>query len=948
MLGPVQVWDGGRQFQLSRRQHRLLLGMLAIDANQVVSQERLIDLLWDERPPARARAVLQTRMSELRSTIQPFSEGPSECRLIASAGGYVLEIDRQMIDFHRFLGLVEEARASGSLERQRDLLRSALRLWHGEVLGGGLAGMSYQNLRRQIDAGRLTAAETLFETEIRLGQDASMADEVLALALQYPTREGLVRLALMALHRSGRSAEAVREYDRWRRWLADELGIDPSPVIQETFLSILRTDPSLADATVFTTTDDGGPSLAPSPQPGTGGFRITIARTLPPDIHDFAGRHAEVRQLRDLLCRGRGDVAVVALSGPGGVGKTALSVHVAHAIADEFPDGQLYVNLRAADGSAPISVMDVMGRFLRVLGIDGSTVPEAASDRTDLYRQLLADKRILLVLDNAASDEQVLPLIPASPGSAVIITSRGRLGAAIAADMIALGVLHQDEAVSLLRAIVGGARLLDDESTIRVLCEQCGRLPLALRIAGAKLRAKPHWTAQTLIDQLADERGRLDYLRYGHLDVRSNISLSYDELSSRAQRLLRYLGDYNTPEITNWVAAALLDRDLPTSESLLEQLVEMQVLEFAGHDPFVGPRYRMHDLVRLFAGERAGLDDGDQALGDARRRVYAAWLSLTNQAHVALFGDFYPNFADNIVEQSFEPDLRAKLVDRPLAWLETEQNNLAAMMRQLTTDDSDVTCWQLACGLSPLLEAARTFDDWLNVLESGVAAARRAGDGFGEAAVTYWLGRLWTGRVSIDDGWRFYDVAYRLFAVVGDPHAQAVAALDMAVVERFRGEADSALRLYREALPVLQRHGDLVRVAIGLRGIGQIYLDGADYPEADHWLLRALETYEKSGYRAGRAQGLFWLGMLRVKQGQLDEAEELLERALEICRAVGDRGGEAQTLRGIGLCLQAAGRVDAARSTLLKALQIVKQPRPTLIESYIQRSLDELTTQTSA
>jgi DNA-binding SARP family transcriptional activator len=601
----VEAWRGSTQIPLVRRQQRILLGLLAIEANRLVPVNRLIVLLWGEDAPRQARAILQSRVSELRAALHDPQD--DSLRLLSRGGGYMLEVAPESIDIHRFRALVRRAREVRRDADARDFLYDALGLWRGPLLDDGAGDSGYAALRGSFESEWVTSWEELVDIELRLGNHRHIVERAAQLADANPGRERLTGQVMLAMYRCGRSADALSQYDRWRRWLADELGIDPGDEIKTLHLAILRADPALnvdgESGHAESGTESAGSAAAnfEDPDGERTVFEPVRPHTLPPDIGDFTGRAVEVAALQQFLHAGsHTGGAVMAIAGPGGVGKTALAVHVAHTMAETFPDGQFYADLRGVHQSRPLEATEVLGRFLRALGISGDALPDTLDERVDLYRNLLAGRRVIVVLDNTADDGQILPLLP-GPGSAVIVNGRTRLGAAVGAQMLNLDVLDSDEAIQLLARIVGAARVAAESEQSQRLCQQCGCLPLAIRVAAAKLASKPHWRVAKLVRLLADEAQRLDHLTFGHLDVRATISLGYTGLSRPAQELLCRLADLDVHEISVWLSAAILDVDRNEAEDLLEELFDVQLLGFARSDDAGLARYRMHGLVQLFA-----------------------------------------------------------------------------------------------------------------------------------------------------------------------------------------------------------------------------------------------------------------------------------------------------------------------------------------------------------
>jgi DNA-binding SARP family transcriptional activator len=501
LLGPVEAWWGGMPVRLGGPKPRALLAVLLLRAGQVVPADALVDAIWGEEPPDTARALVQSYVSALRRAL-PGEAGET---IQTRSPGYVLEPGPGRVDLVRFEELTAQGRraaAEGDHRSAARALREALALWRGPALGG--VGGALRGEAVRLEEARQAALEERISAELEIaGQEADLATELTALVAAHPTRERLRGQLMLALYRLGRQADALAVYGEGRAVLADELGIDPGPELNRMHEAVLRADPGLLP---------GRRAVGPTPAARTGGAPRPVS-LLPPALGDFTGRETESAQVAEWLTGPRGAMPVVVVSGPAGVGKSALAVQAAHRVAERYPDGQLYAELHGF--SEPVPPGEVLGRLLRALGADP---PEDPAERGDLFRSLVAGRRVLLVLDDAGSESQVRPLLPGSASCGVLVTSRTRLGGLVGARRTDLDVLDDVCGLELLARVIGTTwGDPREESAARRIVDLCGGLPLALRIAGARLAIRRHWTPSMLADRLADEHRRLDELSVGDL-----------------------------------------------------------------------------------------------------------------------------------------------------------------------------------------------------------------------------------------------------------------------------------------------------------------------------------------------------------------------------------------------------------------------------------------------
>jgi tetratricopeptide (TPR) repeat protein/transcriptional regulator with XRE-family HTH domain len=649
---------------------------------------------------------------------------------------------------------------------------------------------------------------------------------------------------------------------------------------------------------------------------------------LPLDVADFTGRAEQVALVRELLADatpGRTPPAVVlsAVAGKAGVGKTTLAVHVAHQLRPRFPDGQLYANLHGAEPQ-PLDPGEVLSRFLRALGVDGSAIPTDLGERAALYRAWLADRRVLVVLDDAADEAQVRPLLPGTAGCGVLATSRTRLSGLEGARLLDLEVLPPGQAVELLGRIAGAARVAAEPEAATAIAAACGGLPLAVRIAGAKLAGRPHWSLAWLAGLLADERSRLDQLAIGDLEVRASVALSYQALTSQQQRTFRFLGLLAVADFAAWVPAALLDITLEQAEGLVERLVQAQLMEVAGRDPTGQVRYRFHDLLRLYARERAAAEDPPQQRQASLARALGGWLALAEQADQrlpsSLFGAFHgdaPRWRPSTTAGQDLPD--------PLTWLEAERVALVAAVDQAAAAGFDELAWDLAGSLVNFLDLRGYLDDWQRTHQAALAAARRARNRLGEASLVRGLGYLSLKRNRIDATIADNTRALSIYRRVGDRRGEAHALEGLGVVHRLQGRHGAAAACLGQAITMLveldDRHGEAwTRFQIAV-----LYAEQGELVKARAELEQVLAAFNEFGELRGEAWTLRRLGFLHAAQGDLDRATACLERALAGLRQLCDRSALALTLRSFGEVALRRDQRETARGLFQECLAVARE-----------------------
>lgn len=910
ILGPLEVMDGVERLDLLGSRQQIVVATLLLSANKVVTLDRLLESVYGEDLPPTARAQVQISISSLRRSFASVSGRPV---LTTHGQGYVIAVEPGRLDAERFDELIRAARSdreAGSPHLAMARYRDALRLWRGAALDG-IDSPLLRAAAHRLDEQHLSATEERLWLELELGRHDELVGELTELVDEHPLRERMRGQLMLALYRSGRAAEAQEVYRRGRRIMHEELGIDPSEHLRKLDYDIRGSHPALALPSRAVAV-----RRATSPTPSL----------LPADIADFTGRTAQLRQIRQYLAGRAADgggthaAPIVVITGKGGTGKTRLAVHAAHEIVGSFPDGQLFANMHGAE-SHPISPMWVLERFLRVLGLPGSQLPEGLDARAEVYRNMLAGRKVLVVLDDVGSESQVLPLIPADDTAAVMITSRTRLAGLPGAARIKVDIFDAEKSLELLARIVGADRVRAEPEAAAVVAEHCGRLPLALRIAGARLAARPHWRIRRLAERLADETRRLDELKHGDLGVRPSISLSYESASQAARRLLRRLVLLDLPRYSSWLAAALIGLPLSQTEDLLDDLVSLQLIEVTAGSG-LDRQYHMHDLIRVFARERLAMEETAAERKGALEHTLGALLCLAEEAHARYYGGAYariPSAADRV---RLPGQLTERLVADPLAWYERERVTLVSGVRQAAQAGLGELSWGLAFSAVALFEARAYFDDWQETHEIALDAAREAHDVRGQAAMLYSLGSLHMMQHQPDPARRELTASAQLFAEFDDVHGGAHAIRNIAYLDRMNGKLGDAAERYERALAILRDVGDKVAIACTLHHLAQVKLEFQQPGEAIRMLSEALELCEVTGCERIEAQVLYRMGEVWLQTGALASAIDAFGRTLSITSGMGDFIGQAYALLGLGVTLIRQGELGEADDALRRALDL--------------------------
>ncbi len=869
VLGPFEI--RGAQ-PITRPRQRSLLAALLVEPNRVVPVDQVIDRVWGEHPPASARTQVHAMVSAVRRALPD-----GERVLLTESSGYLLVVTPATLDVLAF----DEAIVARHL-------RTALGLWRGAPFDG-VTGEFLDIPRRVLTERYLAAAEQLADLELERGDDRAVAAELRALVDAHPLREGLRRRLMVALYRRGEAAEALRVFETGRRTLADEHGLDPAPESRELAARIRAGDPAVRRG--------AGP----------------VPRQLPLAPARFTGRVAEIAALDGLL---RAGVRMIGIVGTGGVGKTALATRWAHRMAAEFPDGQLYVDLRGYDPDAPRPAADVLASLLRAVGVAAPDIPHDLGARTTLFRSMVDSRKVLLFLDNARDVEQVRPLL--ATAGLTVVTSRDSL-AELPGQVVSLDTLSAGDAMALLTALVG-TRVAEEPEAAARLVNRCARLPLALRIAAERAAERVDTGLAALADELTEVP--LQVLDTGddpHAAVAAVFSWSYQQLSPVRARAFRLLGLHRGGHFDAAAAAAVLEVEPLAAAALLVALRRVHLLETVG-----GQRFAMHDLLRVFAAEQVGEADRQAALTRAGRHYLAG--------AAAAMDALYP--AEKAKRPGVDEPWRRPIPSDARRWLDVELPNLLSVGDAHVVDVC-ATIWRH-------LETVGRYDEAAALCERAVAVAERAGNRAAHAFAVTVTGQLCWRQGRFDAARDHLTAAASAYGELGDRAGRAWVLLNLGVVaERTRRYGDAARHL-REAVTLHTEFGDHGGLADALGNLGVVHEQTGDYEQAVRLQKRAYALHLDGDNPVGQANALGNIGIVHHRTGRHEPAVSCLRQAHTLFQASADRAGEAEALAYLGASLHALGETEAAREQLDRAMAIARDIDSRRVQANALNGLGEL------
>ncbi|MGX7671590.1 BTAD domain-containing putative transcriptional regulator [Plantactinospora sp. DSM 117369] len=906
LLGPIDVRVAGRPVPVRSPKCRALLATLLLEPGRLVSVGRLTEAIWSTRQPDNPRRAAQLYVTRLRALLDEAGSPP----LIATGSdGYLIEVGTDLVDLGRFRRWVLAAdRAAGrsDLDGESTALHAALRQWRGDPLSDVPSDLLHRESVPGLREQRLRTLERRIDVDLRLGRHAELVEELRGLTAQDPLRERLWLQLVTALHRSGRRAEALDAYHEGCRHLAEELGLDPGEEFQRLHAQVLGGTPTASTEAV---------GLPPVP------------RQLPPEVSGFAGRDTEVARLNTLLdsrdLRPGGAPGVLVLNGTAGVGKTALALHWSRRVAEHFPDGQLWVNLRGYDDRARVTPEHALTLFLRALGLPAAEIPADLDGQTGLYRSLMDGRRMLVVLDNAGDAEQVRPLLPGGTGCFVLVTSRSELSALVVTEgarTVRLDPFTAYQARQMLGSRLGRRRIDTEPGAVDRIVDACGRLPLALAIVAARAVARPAFALAELDRQLADSEGGLDRFASPDtaVDVRAVFSWSYRTLSAPAARLFRRLGLHPTPELSAPAAATLVRADAARIRALIDELAAAHLV--SEHTP---GRFVVHDLLHTYAAELTAEQDTPRVRTASQRRL-VDWLTRSalharpllqpSESEVRV-----PGPPRDVTPMTFSGERQAR------QWYETERHNLITAVELALAQGFDDLCWRLAYAGWVHLHLTRAWGDLIRTHRAGLCAAERTGDPIGQAHMLSGIGTAYRSTRQTALAVQTHRQALEIFREMDDPAGIATVLSNLGAAYRDAGEHHRSLRCSRQAYALERAHGETGNMSISLYQIALTLTVAGRPAEAVPVITESLEIFRSLGHRRGEARALQAAATAHSQLGRHGAAIDHYQRAAEIYRDLDDRWYQAATLHRLGDALRTAGRRGDGRAVWQQALAVYEE-----------------------
>jgi DNA-binding SARP family transcriptional activator/predicted negative regulator of RcsB-dependent stress response len=950
ILGPLEVWTQEGRLNLGGRKQQHILAVLLLAADRVVTVSRLVEAAWEDSLPPTAPHQVRKMIGDLRRRLG------TDDLIVTDGPGYRMALSDEQLDLSLFdlrIARAGEAMTSGLVANAANQLDLGLRLWRGPALSG-LGGTVLTPAIVQLDERRLSATERLLELRIRLGEAQVVVPELQALVNEHPLREILRGQLMLALYHAGRQAEALRVFADGRAVLADELGIDPSAKLARLHDRILRADPALELEQVRAPTGPAA-SVAGPPRPAE-----PSPNMLPYSVSDFAGRAGELSTLLGIAESAGGRTpTIVTIDGMAGVGKTSLALHAAYLIAEQFSDGQLFADLRGhVEGIEPVSPMEALEQLLDALGADGEEIQDNLAARSAMWRMRTAGKRLLILLDDAANIDQIRPLLPGAAGCLLLVTSRARITDLDGVVPLSLRPMSPADSVALVTNVIGDQQVAEAGDDVHELVRVCGHLPLALRIAAARLKNRPMWTVADLVRRLRIDDHRLDELALGNRSVATAIELSYRELPCAHRRLFRYLALVPGGDFDGRVAAVAAGIPLVPAERLLEDLLDARLLSQPKPN-----RYALHGLLRSYALRAAHAEDTDQE----RRAAFQGLLDYLVDAAEAAAAEIHPG------RRRLHLDVPPSTVSAPaftgqadaLAWFDQEQEGLLAVLGHLAEHGPDAHGAHLPRAVATYLQIRGRLHNHVDILHAGLRAAARTANRPLEAmnlsalSAAQWqlgdfdaafvnmrraltiaeesvdretegeclsrIGLLCEAVGKYDEALGYLERALHLHREAGNGFEEGVTLNSICVVHLSLGQYELAEQAGRAALLLHRRVGHGAYVVSALEAVAAAELGLGHTACALDELAVALETAQRIGFLAGEAAVLMRYADAFRRMGRLDDARDHGIRALELFWTIQRPALEAETANILGAVYYAQGELTAAKAQHRNALDLAER-----------------------
>ena len=938
VLGPITVWSDGRPIPVGGPRQRCVLGALLVHLGREVTVDQIIGYLWSDDPPRTARSVIQVQVSHLRRII-PGS-------ISTTQGGYVLDVDPESVDLHRFRSLRRRA-ADSDPETAVELLDQALRCWRGAPFSG--VGSEYldHSVVTPLVEERWSAVIAWASHAMDLGRYGDVASVLSPLVSEQPFGERLHHLLISAQWRNNERARALAVYEEFRSRLAEELGVDPGPelvglhtrILQEDAGEISRENPASAPLA-----DSAGPYL--------------VRNDLPRDLTDFTGRQEPLEKLQELAFSDEQRAKVCVITGSGGEGKTTTAVRFGHEFAKKYPDGQLFIDLYGyTSNREPLDAASALGVLLRAVGVEPRAVPESLEERSALWRATLMGRKALLILDNAASYAQVSPLLLSSPGSITLITTRNELSGLSGARFISLGMFDERSSLELLGRVLGDEKVRNELGQAREITRICGGLPLALRVIAGRMLSRPRWSFAHVARRLGERDRKLHELRVEGQSVESAIDLSFQSLNPEQRRAFLLLGLMIGHTIDLAGASSLLGTSMEEADDTLQELVGVCLL-----DEPQGDVYGLHDLIRVFAHKRAVEEFGHDESARARSRLAEYYLSTAQHAAELLGPRVHGDDSDSLSSR-YRTDISG--AEGAEKWFSLHQENLTDAIEHFASHDNGEHAWRMAdavwrfyalrgqmgllvssqeralqisdkqgnhrgravmlIGLGIAHYISGRFDDALNFLTEARDLLNEIGDSKGTIRALANLGMVYERVGRFSDSMVAIRGVLDRSAEIGNIRVEAQQWGNLAVLHQTIGENENALRCGEQA--ILKSGGEEqseVRARVK-RVTGEARIGLGNLPLAFQDLREALELSIKLRLVGNQIYVHNSLGLAYRSAECWEEAIESHNEALALAEKSGDRSGDSEILTDLGMTYAAASRYDEAAEVLRRAREIASE-----------------------